>query len=47
MFLGEFPVLPPDVIRELHYRATDMEQRLSQQKWELISHGFLEGLDNF
>jgi hypothetical protein len=37
MFLGEFPPLPPDVIRALHRRTMDAKVRLVDQAWELMA----------
>lgn len=37
MFLGEFPPLPPDVIRALHRRTMDAKVRLADQVWEILS----------
>lgn len=37
MFLGEFPPLPPDVIRALHRRTMDAKVRLADQVWDLLA----------
>lgn len=38
MFLGEFPPLPPDVIRTLHRRTMDARVRLSNQVWDIVAN---------
>lgn len=37
MFLGEFPPLPPDVIRALHRRTMDAKVRLADQVWAILA----------
>lgn len=37
MFLGEFPPLPPDVIRALHRRTMDVKARISDQLWDAFA----------
>lgn len=37
MFLGEFPPLPPDVIRQLHRRTMDIKARAISQVWDLLA----------
>lgn len=43
MFLGEFPALPPDFIRPVRRPAMDIELRLTERAWEIISQGLPEG----
>lgn len=37
MFLGEFPPLPPDVVRVLHRRTSEMRARMCDQIWDGIA----------
>lgn len=39
MFLGEFPPLPPDVIRALHRRTMDVKVRLADAFWDSVADG--------
>ena len=39
MFIGEFPPLPPDLIKALHQQRQTLHSRVINYAWEKVAEG--------